>query len=438
MKSHPQEGFYARFLGGFSLDYEGEEIRINRNLQNISMQMLLMLLKAGVDGIEKKELLAIVRPDQWDLKKRQNNFRQQIHILRGSFEGSGFPEGEYVVSAGSRFHFTMEHAVRSDTQRLDHLIEKLKEGALEWPGTYCQEAQTLYKAYCQAYTGEFLPMLGGEEWVAVESAYYQKWYSTCIHNRCQLLKEQGQYEAMLELCTAASHIHAYDEWQAGQIECLMAMDRYGEAQEIYEGSSEIFYKDLVSTSLDEVMSRYQGLEKRIYGKHALARLKQDLEEKEREEDGPFYCSYPSFQDAYRFIARLAERTGAKNLLLLCTLTEGTEEAGKQLRPLEAPIGTGRIELWPGGEDGTSAGIKMRDTETDDLEEKMGWLKKVLVDQLRTGDFYTRYSQTQYLALLAEAKEEDGEGILDRLERAWEGYGQEGKTEAEFSLVEMDV
>lgn len=438
MKSCSSEGFYARFLGGFSLDYEGEEIRLSKNLQNISMQMLLMLLKAGADGVEKKALLSIVRPDQWDQKKRQNNFRQQIHILRRSFADPGFPVGEYVVAAGSRYRFTMEHAVRSDTQHLDLLIADLKEGALQWPGMDRQEAQPLYKAYCQAYTGEFLPMLGGEEWVAVESAYYQKWYSTCINNRCELLREQGQYEEMLELCTAASRIHPYDEWQAGQIECLMAMDRYGEAQELYEESTESFYKDLTRTSLDEVMARYKKTEKRVYGKDVLIQLKQDLEEKEREKDGPFYCSYPSFQDAYRSIARLAERTESKNLLLLCTLTEGPEDGREPVRPIETPIGTGRIDPWPVGQDGASPGTAMCDTGAAQLERDMLWLKKILMTGLRVGDLYTRYSQNQYLALLLEAGEEAGEQIQDRLGQAWKLHDQQGKVAVAFAFQEMDV
>ena len=54
---------------------------------------------------------------------------------------------------------------------------------------------------------------------------------------------------MLELCSTASQIHPYDEWQAVQIECLLAMERYKEALEVYEKATEIFYKDLGVTSL---------------------------------------------------------------------------------------------------------------------------------------------------------------------------------------------
>ena len=44
------KGFYARFLGGFSLYYDGQELWLGTSLQNISTQILLILLKAGAKG----------------------------------------------------------------------------------------------------------------------------------------------------------------------------------------------------------------------------------------------------------------------------------------------------------------------------------------------------------------------------------------------------
>lgn len=401
MKGRSNGGFYVRFLGGFSLNYRGKEIRFNANLQNISMQMLMMLLKAGEEGVERRKLLAMIRPDEKDQKKRQNNFRQQIHILRRMIADAGVPEGSYVLSKGSRYHFTGEHEVRTDTQRLDRLVQTIKHVTLEKNDGWEEAVQELYREYCQAYTGESLPMLGAEEWVAAESAFYQKWYFTCLNRRCAFLREQGRYETMLELCTTASHLHPYDEWQAVQIECLMALDRYKEALEVYEEATEIFYKDLGVTSLDKVMARYRGPGKeQVYAANVLARLKQDLEEKEKSEAGPYYCSYPSFQDIYHLMVRLAERAGTKNLLLLCTLLEDPEDP-------------------------------------EDVEQKMLCLKKVLTDGTRMGDIYTRYSQNQYLALLTGAGEEEGELIVKRLGQAWEQQEKGGRTEVRFALQEVE-
>lgn len=51
------EGFYVRFLGGFSLNFAGQEIFLKANPLRKTMQLLYFLLKAGSKGREKEELL---------------------------------------------------------------------------------------------------------------------------------------------------------------------------------------------------------------------------------------------------------------------------------------------------------------------------------------------------------------------------------------------
>lgn len=390
-----EKGFYARFLGGFSLYYEGQELQVGANLQNISTQILLMLLKAGNGGVEKKELMALIRPEEHDWAKRLNNFRQQIHILRRRIKGSGFPEGEYVVSVGSRYYLSLEQRVETDTACLDRLVGQIRACKARAGRSGKKGLLQLYREYCQAYKGEFLPLLGGEAWVALESAFYQKWYFTCLEALCRDLKREGRYAAALELCTTASQLHPYDEWQAVQIECLLAMGQYKEALEIYEKATELFYKDLGVTSLDRVMERYRETVKETsYMAGALARLKEDLEEKERI-DGPYLCSYPSFQDLCRIMIRLGERDGTESQLLLCTLLAGSA----------------------GGQD----------------ERRMELLQGILTDELRAGDAYTRYSQKQFLVLLAGADGGAGERIVKRLETAWKLYNQDRRARVRFTL-----
>lgn len=47
MNEIPSSGFYARFLGGFSLFYKKEKIIIPKRTRQKSMQLLIMLLMAG-------------------------------------------------------------------------------------------------------------------------------------------------------------------------------------------------------------------------------------------------------------------------------------------------------------------------------------------------------------------------------------------------------
>lgn len=47
MAERPYTGFYASFLGGFSLSYEGKRISLTKRLRQKNMQILQILLMAG-------------------------------------------------------------------------------------------------------------------------------------------------------------------------------------------------------------------------------------------------------------------------------------------------------------------------------------------------------------------------------------------------------
>lgn len=394
VEDKPYSGFYAKFLGGFSLAFEGRELPIKANPQGKCMQMFIFLLKAGSAGCEKKQLLELVRPDEKDREKRMNNFRQQIHLLRKLVKTSQFPEGHYITVQGSRYYFTLDYPIKTDAEGLDEIIWKIRSRPSK-----DEEVQKLYLDYCEAYTGEFLPILGGEEWVAVESAYYQKWYFDCLNQLCIRLKEQEEYEKLLELCTVASQYHPYDEWQAVQIECLMALNRRKEAEKVYEAASELFYKDLGLTSLDQVMAKYQENGDSYYMAQTMSSLKNSLEEYGKSK-GPYHCSYPSFVDIYRIVARMGERENEKSLLFLCTLTGGKTGWTREKR-----------------------------------DEQMELFQKVLVHGTRAGDIYARYSECQYLVLLTRAAKGTEGLMISRLKSIWEKVG--GQAKVEFSVSEVE-
>lgn len=394
VEDRPYSGFYAKLLGGFSLAFEGRELQIKANPQGKCMQMLIFLLKAGSAGCEKRQLLELVRPDEKDREKRMNNFRQQIHLLRKLVKTSQFPEGYYIAVQGSRYYFTLDYPIKTDAEGLDEIIWKIRSRPSK-----DEETQKLYMDYCEAYTGEFLPILGGEEWVAMESAYYQKWYFDCLNQLCIRLKEEEEYEKLLELCTVASQYHPYDEWQAVQIECLMALNRRKEAEKVYEAAAELFYKDLGLTSLDRVMAKYQENSDSYYMVQTMSSLKNNLEEYGKSK-GPYHCSYPSFVDIYRIVARMGERANEKNLLFLCTLTGGKTEWTQEKR-----------------------------------DEQMELFQKVLVHGTRAGDIYARYSECQYLVLLTGAAKGTEGLMITRLKSIWEKAGGQAKVEYSVSEVE---
>ena len=376
--------FYAKFLGSFSLDFNGQRLWLKGSPQKKSMQLLMALLKAGAEGATRQQLLEVVWKEGGDPQKEKSNLNQHLYYLRQLIHESHFPEGKYIIVQKPRYYFTEDYEIHSDTEQLDQILEEIRNA--EAAG---EDTLELLRQFCRGYSGEFLPMLNGEEWVVEKSAYYQKQYFSCLSRLCGRLKEMGEYQEMLELCTVASQIHPYDEWQAVQIDCLVAMNRYKDALKVYEDAAEFFYEDLGVSSLNRTIARYRNTEGRLhYLSSALAGIRKGLNEEERLW-GAYCCSYPSFVDVYRIVVRMQERTGIGSLLMVCTLNiAGSGE---------------NTETW------------------------MERFRQFMAGSIRNGDVYTRYSPNQFLVLLMQAEEKDVENIEERLKNGWKMIDQAGKT-----------
>lgn len=366
------------------MDFNGQRLWLKGSPQKKSMQLLMALLKAGAEGATRQQLLEVVWKEGGDPQKEKSNLNQHLYYLRQLIHESHFPEGKYIIVQKPRYYFTEDYEIHSDTEQLDQILEEIRNA--EAAG---EDTLELLRQFCRGYTGEFLPMLNGEEWVVEKSAYYQKQYFSCLSRLCGRLKEMGEYQEMLELCTVASQIHPYDEWQAVQIDCLVAMNRYKDALKVYEDAAEFFYEDLGVSSLNRTIARYRNTEGRLhYLSSALAGIRKGLNEEERLW-GAYCCSYPSFVDVYRIVVRMQERTGIGSLLMVCTLNiAGSGE---------------NTETW------------------------MERFRQFMAGSIRNGDVYTRYSPNQFLVLLMQAEEKDVENIEERLKNGWKMIDQAGKT-----------
>lgn len=357
MENRPYTGFYASFLGGFSLTYGGEEIVMYKRLSQKSMQLFLLLLKAERQGISWKKLAEMVSGRSEDHRKQHNNLRQQMRTLRNLMKHlPGLPEGKLVVGTSRGiYYFSLDYPVETDTGRIDRLYQKMRDV------TGGDERKEILQEICRLYTGEFLPALLGEEWAIVEGARYQSIYFSCVQELCGIFEKEEAYPELLALCNEAGRIYPYSQWNQMQIKYLIRQRRYEESVKAFEKTAE------------DLEDLYEGL-----GRHPLE-LTSSQEESRLPNGGrgqPYYCSYPSFVDIYRVISRIIERSQSQAALLLCII------AG------EEPMVRGMERL------------------------------KARLDQvLRSSDIYTRYSANQFVALLPETGAEDGRKVVERLRRS---------------------
>ena len=361
-------------LGGFSLLYDQQEILLKCNETSKVMQLFLLLLYAGDQGIAKAKILEDLYAQE-EIQDSKNALRILMFRLKKLLKDTGILSGDEVRTEKGNCFFGGSYEMQID---VNDFIE-----AADRAMTVTGEKDRLdaLRHACELYTGEFLPSLSTEEWVTIESLRCKNLYVRCLTMLCELLQSSGGYEEMLTLCSRAAELYPFDEWQTMKIDCLIALNRYREALKVYEETTSLFFEELGLSPSEKMLSQFKTMSGKIqYAAGNLTNIQEGLRENTYA-GGAYYCNYPSFVDSYRVIARVIERTGTSVFLMLCTLTDNKGQ------PLE---------------------------REDVLEEEMSNVGEAIEGSLRRGDCYTRYSTNQYLILLLGIAQENCSITSDRI------------------------
>lgn len=65
-----------------------------------------------------------------------------------------------------------------------------------------------------------------------------------MNEMADLLRDAENYELLLSYFTRAVKLYPFDEWQIGQMECLLEMGRTREAMNIYDRTSRLYFEEL--------------------------------------------------------------------------------------------------------------------------------------------------------------------------------------------------
>ena len=369
---------HVQMLGGFSMAYQGKPVLFERNYVSKTAQLLQIIFLHIEEGIAKETLLdALYGRD--DVENRNGSLNNTIFRLRKQLHNAGLPEGKYLVLSGGIYRWEEKIPVVVDCHQFEG---KIKEGQAQQDPEL--RAGILMEA-CSLYTGEFLPLMIGEDWATVSNIYYQELYAAALQNVCGWLKEQKNYGKIYELCTAASKIYPFEEWEIYRIDSLIAMNRYREAMEIYKEATTTFFDELGLPPSKEMLDRFRIMSDHIQQSvSAIEEIKNGLQEK-GSKSGAYYCSFPSFMDIYHIISRMMERNGISVFIMLCTLTDGK----------------GMIQKG-----------------NEKTKEASECLRQVIRNSLRKGDFYTRYNENQFLIMLSGTKKENCNEISNRIDQAF--------------------
>lgn len=228
------------------------------------------------------------------------------------------------------------------------------------------------------YRGELLPGNLSEIWFFHKSNYYKELYVETVTALEEEFLRTRDFKSRMLLYARAAAIYPFENWQVKQIRCNLEVYRYEEAMEIYNDTMELYARELGSPPTAEMQECFERIELMdeshrkntgdAGGWKKLDKLflgrKEDIKRNIFGEDnvkGAYYCTYPSFVDYCRLVARAKSRSQFDAVLMFLTLSQKERGGLKQL----------------------------------DMQGQMHLLKGVIGSCLRIGDAYTRYGNRHY-------------------------------------------
>jgi DNA-binding SARP family transcriptional activator len=360
-------------FGDFTLTYGDTPLKLERTNTTKSMQALQLLLYHGDAGVPRDTLLDLLYAED-RAAEPANNLKVTMSNLRRQLLHAGLPEDTTVRYRGGSYFW--EHSVPQDVD-----IRSF-EAAVEAAQTARGARQTEnWITACGLYKGDFLPHLQGENWAAAACAHYREQYFRCVKKLIAVMTEAKQYEQLLPVVTRAAGLYGLEEFQLARIDCLMNLQRYAEAKQVYEETARGLRDDYDLGPSPALLARCRALDEMANDRTETIREFQENLVEAGETRGAYYCTYPGFIDAYRVVARMLERSGQSAYLVLCWLTDthGHEIAEKDRLAVAAPK--------------VSSAIR---------------------NALRRGDLYTQPARDRFLILLVGTNQENCAIVTDRI------------------------
>jgi DNA-binding SARP family transcriptional activator len=380
MEGKPNDAvLYVYMLGSFRMVYKNRQIMLGKSQYNKMQQLLLYLIYNRSEGVHREQLLDLIYADV-DTEQASNALRAAIHRLRRKLVESGLPEGEYVTNTDSLYRWNSEHLpLILDVEE----FEKKAEEALRMKNE--EGGRALLEQACHYYTGEFLPSMIGDTWVAAANRRYQNLYFQCLRALVPILKVEDEYEKLLSYCDRTLAWYPYEEWQLVKLECLAALKNYKQAVTYYKQIEHEYQREFGSMPTEKITSCYRKVRKQM--RNEMNRI-EDIQvylEPDLNQAGATRYDYMTFIDIYRYVLWILKRKEDEACLAMFTLVD---ENGV---PIEAP----------------------------ELLEQCGTdLEHAICSNVRKSDLYTRFGKNQFLLLLVGADEEKCEKILERVHNGY--------------------
>lgn len=170
-----EQTLYVQTFGAFALIYEGKFVPIENSGTTKMMRLLLIILLAGINGVERNFLIEDLYQEEVSSEKAAVKLRVNMHRLRRFLTESGFPGEHCILKEGSRYKWNVEMIpVDTDLWHFMGQYRELEENRNPYESRKEKLTQILY-----LYKGKFLPAITGCDWVTKQRNTLQDIYERC-------------------------------------------------------------------------------------------------------------------------------------------------------------------------------------------------------------------------------------------------------------------
>lgn len=365
----------VKMFGVFSASFGDAVLTFGRQRDSKFCQLFQLLMTRPGQGFSKKGIAEAFYGDE-EVENANASLNNTIFRLRKYLKESPLPPGEYLSLKNGVLRFDGGVEVESDAWSFACAVREFER---EQDGR--KKAEICGRA-CELYQGEFLPRLSNEIWVIEQGRAYREMYGRVVDYLLRDRKERGDWKSIGALAGRAAGLYPGEGWERWQIESLIALGRYREAEQVYQAAA------VRVQEAGGFLSRERQAE---FGRMGAQIQRPDgtVEEigKYLTERGPvrgaYNCTLPGFSDCLHMLKRVTAREESVCFsLLLCSILDSSGH----------PAGSPEYCKKQG--------------------EK---LRAIFQEHLRRGDVYTRYSEGQYLLLCVGANREDSLAIGGRID-----------------------
>ncbi len=384
-------------LGEFKLLVDNEDISLKLRLSAKKLFLLQYLILSRGNPVTVDQLTNILWEGSSEINLT-NTLKTLVSRLRKDLSAVGLDKA--IVTGQGSYMWKLLDDADIDVFNLEDICTKLR------PITNLNDENRLeFEKVLSIYNGDLLATSPYSSWVSPKMLHYQNLFIEISKKYIELLNSNEEYDSVIVVCGAVLEKTPYDSMI--NIELMSALVKLGREKEAfnhYSALAKLHYDQLGVHPSDELVAFYKKIikmdrdhELKIEG---ICKELRDYSE----ESGAFVCEYPVFKEIYSMHMRNLKRLGSTMYLAMISIKNTVDE----------------------------------DQTPADVNIAMHRLLEFLQINLRSGDTITRYSPSQYAALLPtnDTGYDIKSVVMLRLKKNYEARAENKNYKFDYKLIKL--